>query len=383
MKLTTPTLRRLRALLAPLNLKTTLSYLTHLHILPLLESNRPAVVLTATDLDVHFYWPLTLTEPTTLTRPTSCSIEWLLMLTRSLPKDGWIEFKEINGRLNSLTSAGISSLCPQPRSDSTEMPAFETVSFNHGGWLNPQTLQDAMASSAFMSTDETRYVLNGVFFETDGTTVATNGRYLGFTPPRPGTAMPGCNFILPPRALKCLSGPLLPIEDKPFPFWVQHAPERQHHNEWSPKDLLACPFDTCLVKVKLIDGNYPNYRQVIPKTKQMDVYVTLSDSTRDTLAYHSRSTKLDCQTYLQLHADHSVTAVCTTGHPCKTPLSEPFPAGTWTGTRQPFDACFNTELLLPCLDFSGNYIRLCDPNSPMLGGYPGQRQTVLMPMRAN
>jgi hypothetical protein len=40
-------------------------------------------------------------------------------------------------------------------------------------------------------------------------------------------------------------------------------------------------------------------------------------------------------------------------------------------------------LLLPCLDFSGNYIRLRDAMSPMLGGYPGQRQTVLMPMRAN
>jgi hypothetical protein len=380
MKLTTPTLRRLRALLTSINSKVRLPVLTHLHIHPI---NETRVLLAASDLENQFHWPLQLPEPTSLTEPTSCSIEWFLALTRSLPKDGWIEFCQLNHHMRAFTSTGTASLCPQARIDHDQFPPFETTGFNLGGWLNPKTLHDAIASSAFMSTDETRYVLNGVFFASNGTTVATNGRYLGFTPPAPGTSLPA-SFIMPPRALKCLTSPLLPEDDKPIPFWLPQKPDGSPNGNWSYPLLLAQPFDNCLLKHTLIDGQYPNYAQVIPKSEDMTTFVTLTHSAPQTLLFHQRSTRAETTTTFHLHADHSVTAsVKASGSGPATALCEPFPAGTWKGTSAPFDICFDTFLLLPCLEFSGTYLRLRDSNSPMLGGQPDGRQTVLMPMRLN
>ena len=281
--------------------------------------------------------------------------------------------------MRAFTSTGTASLCPQARIDHDQFPPFDTTGFNLGGWLNPKTLHDAIASSAFMSTDETRYVLNGVFFAPNGTTVATNGRYLGFTPPAPGTTLPA-SFIIPPRALKCLTSPLLPEDDKPIPFWLS-KPMNIANDDFARCTILAQPFDNCLLKHTLIDGTYPNYAQVIPKSEDMTTFVTLTDTTRETLLFHQRSTRAETTTTFHLHADHSVTAAVKTSSGTPSVLCEPFPAGTWKGTSEPFNIAFDTFLLLPCLDFSGTYLRLRDSNSPMLGGQPDGRQTVLMPMR--
>lgn len=367
-------LTRLRSLLTALPRKATLEVLNHVHFTP--QSDGHTVVIAASNLDNEFHWPLTLPEPHGLDSHLSCPISWFLNISRNIPKDGSLELTALDHAACALPSGTqFHSRCPESRQDIADFPGFETSGYTQGAWLGLDTLRAARSALPFASTDETRYVLNSVFIQTLGHIVATNGRFLaaGWTT---GTSLPG-DIILPPTALQLLLS-AEPTAEERLPVWF--IPGKK---EYPNTTLLCRPFDTCLLKCHLIEGNYPNWRQVVPHSNNQKAFVTVTKTFRDFLLQHERSTKEEVTVTLELQADHLVSATCSANiKGAKSFLCPPTLVGSWKGDCAPFDIKFNVSLLIPCLDFSGPYLRLIDDISPMTGGQPNGRLTVLMPMRS-
>ena len=120
--------------------------------------------------------------------------------------------------------------------------------------IGQQLLRDALKKTSYaISTDETRYVLNGILFsfkENKVTLVATDGRRLALVDlevefPRSQEV----DIIVPTKAVTEL-GRLLGEEGD-----VRLSVE---------ENQVAFQIGDTLLASKLIEGNYPNYRQVIP-----------------------------------------------------------------------------------------------------------------------
>jgi DNA polymerase III subunit beta len=120
--------------------------------------------------------------------------------------------------------------------------------------IGQQVLRDALKKTSYaISTDETRYVLNGILFsfkENKLTLVATDGRRLALVDleiefPRSQEV----DIIVPAKAVTEL-GRLLGDEGD-----VRLSVE---------ENQVAFQIGDTLLASKLIEGNYPNYRQVIP-----------------------------------------------------------------------------------------------------------------------
>ena len=113
-------------------------------------------------------------------------------------------------------------------------------------------------TSFAVSTDESRYVLNGIFIslkEDKMTLVATDGRRLALVDEEVDIAEKSSGeFIVPAKAVNELNRLLQDKGDVEIKFGENQA-------SFALKDDKG--FSVLLI-TKLIEGNYPNYRQVIP-----------------------------------------------------------------------------------------------------------------------
>ena len=125
--------------------------------------------------------------------------------------------------------------------------------------LPQQTIKSMLRKTSFaMSTDESRYVLNGIFLSLKDnklTMVATDGRRLALVEEEVEVAEKSQGeFIIPAKAVNELTRLLQDKGDVEIKFGENQA-------AFTLKDEKGF---TILVATKLIEGNYPNYRQVIP-----------------------------------------------------------------------------------------------------------------------
>jgi len=113
------------------------------------------------------------------------------------------------------------------------------------------TMESLAVVAVCASTDETRYVLNGVLFTPDdgGTLVATDGHRLGSAP----ALVPPVPFILANAAVHVLTHP--DFTGQGAEITVSEVADDLNVSIRSGKHLLVS---------RTIAGNYPNYRQVIP-----------------------------------------------------------------------------------------------------------------------
>lgn len=382
MTLSHPQLRLLISLLSALSKhKHGIACLRHVFFTPVTGHT----LISATDLDLQLYWPLPLTGES-LERPTSCPIDWFLKAATAVRPSGHLDLRPSGQHLAAYPNTGPSSRSPEPAIPLKDAPGFTTQDFTLGGWLSHPTLEKAAASIPFISTDETRYVLNGAFISTTGHIVATDGRKLAHAPTR-GTQLPR-DIILPTRMIKAFEAL---ANGTVTATGVNHEPEHLRMQAWlTPEDkfsqLLAC-HSGCYLRAKLIEGQYPNWRQVLPGS-----FSTLVDVSPEFLAILkvtlARSTdKKLTQVLLDLQSTGTVIAriyQSGTGKD-RTDLIDPCAAGTHTiSPDQPlFQSCFNAGYLLHCLTFAGLRLYCTDEKSPLRSGSPDAAQTVLMPMRVN
>ena len=126
-------------------------------------------------------------------------------------------------------------------------PSVKQVVF--GSWLLDQ-LQGVAAAS---STDETRFNLNGVYFDRDSKRlVATDGHRLHYSDVNLNDLKE--SFILPSKAIKVLLAACHYSNQKDWRMQVDN------------RTLIVYCADFTL-SARLIDGQFPDYNQVMPKAK--------------------------------------------------------------------------------------------------------------------
>src|SRR6266481_7097581 len=130
--------------------------------------------------------------------------------------------------------------------------------------LPQQTVKGMMKKTSFaVSTDESRYVLNGIFLSLKDhkmTMVATDGRRLALVDEDVDvTEESQGEFIIPAKAVNELNRLL----QEKGEVEIRYAENQASFNLKDEKG------NAVLIVTKLIEGNYPNYRQVIPaETKE-------------------------------------------------------------------------------------------------------------------
>src|ERR1700739_2029479 len=138
-----------------------------------------------------------------------------------------------------------------PEEEFPPLPKFENAKVVT---IRQKDLRDGLRRTSYaISTDETRYVLNGVLFsfkDNKLTLVATDGRRLAMVDielefPRSHEA----DIIIPTKAVAELQRLLTEEGDVKVSMG---------------NGQIAFDLNKTLLVSKLIEGNYPNYRQVIP-----------------------------------------------------------------------------------------------------------------------
>lgn len=125
--------------------------------------------------------------------------------------------------------------------------------------LQQETVRGMMRKTCYaVSTDESRYVLNGIFFSLKDhklTMVATDGRRLALVDEELDVSDKSeGEFIIPAKAVNELNRLLQESGELEIKYSENQA-------SFSLKSEKGFPV---LLVTKLIEGNYPNYRQVIP-----------------------------------------------------------------------------------------------------------------------
>jgi len=206
--------------------RTTLPILSNV----LLQANGNEVHLTTTDLDVgvrgSFEAQVEKEGATTL------PARRLFNIIRELPSSE-IQF-DVDGKNTASIRSGQSffKILGLPEEEFPPLPKFEGAKVVT---IRQKDLRDGLRKTSYaISTDETRYVLNGVLFsfkENKLTLVATDGRRLA----------------------------MLDIE---LEFPRSHEAGEVKVSMGSGQ--IAFDLNNTLLVSKLIEGNYPNYKQVIP-----------------------------------------------------------------------------------------------------------------------
>jgi DNA polymerase-3 subunit beta len=225
--------------------RTTLPILSNV----LLQAVEGTLRFTTTDLDVGVRAAVEaqIEKPGATTLPA----RRLVTIARELPAS------EITIEVDSKNVASIRSgpsffrILGLPEEEFPPLPKFENAkTFT----IRQKDLRDGLKKTAYaISTDETRYVLNGVlcsFRDNKLTLVATDGRRLALVDielefPRSHET----DIIIPTKAVSELQRLL--TEDGELKLSIG-------------ENQVAFEVNGTLLVSKLIEGNYPNYRQVIP-----------------------------------------------------------------------------------------------------------------------
>ncbi len=225
--------------------RTTLPILSNV----LLQAHGDEIHLTTTDLDVGVRGSCE--ADVEKDGATTLPARRLFNIVRELPSS------EIQIDVNGKNAASIRSgqsffkILGLPEEEFPPLPKFEDAKVVT---IRQKDLRDGLRKTSYaISTDETRYVLNGVLFsfkDNKLTLVATDGRRLAMVEielefPRSHEA----EFIVPTKAVTELQRLL--ADDGEIKVSMGSG-------------QIAFDLSKTLLVSKLIEGNYPNYRQVIP-----------------------------------------------------------------------------------------------------------------------
>ena len=215
----------------------------------LLEASDGKLTLTTTDQEVSVRTSLEadVSEPGT----TSLPARRFFSICRELPNHQ-VDINVTDNDVAEISSGAANfKLEGLSKDDFPPMPSFEE-SFSYK--LNQGTLKDLLQKTYYAaSTDESRAILNGslmAFRDNKLTVVCTDGRRLALVEHEieiPGDAE--LDIVVPTKTINEL---IKTLEDQGEVIIKTSATQ------------VAFEFDSIFIISKLIDGTYPNYRQVIP-----------------------------------------------------------------------------------------------------------------------
>jgi DNA polymerase III subunit beta len=230
--------------------RTTLPILSNV----LMRAENGKLEFTATDLDVT----VACSVEAKVNKPgsTTVPVKKLFGIVREL-NGGEIEIETDEKNVTSVRSG--SSYFKINGLGADEFPPLPKFKDDKKVSLTQETVRGMLKKTSFaVSTDESRYVLNGIFIslkEGKMTLVATDGRRLALVDEEVDISEKSSGeFIVPAKAVGELNRLLQDKGEVELKFGENQA-------SFALKDEKG--FSVLLI-TKLIEGNYPNYRQVIP-----------------------------------------------------------------------------------------------------------------------
>lgn len=337
-----------------------------------LEAKNGKLEMTATDLDIAIVESVEadIAEAGTITTPAHI----LYDIVRKLPEGAQIELGyETDGTRLSLSSGRSQfKLNCLPRED---FPVMTEGDLPHHFEIDAAELKRLIDKTRFaISTEETRYYLNGIYFhvaETGGIqtlrAVATDSHRLARAElplPDGAAGMPG--IIVPRKTVNELHKL---IEDMDGTVDVRLSDTK-----------IRFDLGSAVLTSKLIDGTFPDYTRVIPANNDKLLEVDSRELAIVVDRVSTISTEKSRAVKLNLEPDRlTLTAASTESGTASEEVGVTF-------TAEPMEIGFNSRYLLDILShISGDQVQilLSDPVSPTLVRDIGDDSAlfVLMPMR--
>lgn len=248
--------------------KTTLPILSHI----LIEGKKNKIRLTATDLEIGMSIEIDgeVVEEGAITIPARKFGE----IIKELPSLGLINISLKKGQSVQIESGkSYFRIMGLPKEDFPQLPEFSTSGKNIDIAKIPQKVLKRMIglTSFAMSHDDTRYVLNGILFSFKDKTLklaATDGRRLALIEEKmEGMGGIKKDVILPMKTIQELGRNLL--DDGEVNFYFK-------------ENQLQINLGNTTITSRLIEGEYPNYEQVIPKKIKEEIIINTQDFLQST-----------------------------------------------------------------------------------------------------
>lgn len=256
-----------------------------------LDADALGLKLRATDLDIE------VTESveceTAIPGATTVSAHTLHDIVRRLDGKKPVELELKDGMLHLKCAASKFRLACLPPDD---LPELTASGISHTFELQPDELRRLLEKTRFaISTEETRYYLNGIFFHVVETplghrlrAVATDGHRLALVQLEPPASALGCPGVILPR--KMVGELLKLLADAAAPVKVEVSNSKVRFSVGSVV-LLS----------KLIDGTFPDYQRVIPQSNEITVtvdraeFVAATDRVATLSSEKSKAVKFDAR----------------------------------------------------------------------------------------
>jgi DNA polymerase-3 subunit beta len=233
--------------------KNVISILSNIY----LEAENDNLTIKATDLKVNFETkvPVTVIEP----GPATVFGDKFLGILNSTP-EGDIEFEQIDTKIKIKTSVKRANFQLKSMA-SDKFPEFPVS--NVGFFKMPiKNFKEMINQTIFsVSDDETRFFMNGVYFEkTEGklVMVATDGRRLAYIEKEESAINDFSGIIIPPKILNIIS---------------KRAGDEGVIEISVTDKILFIRFGSYNLSTVLIEGQFPNYRKVIPEEQSRSLSV--------------------------------------------------------------------------------------------------------------
>jgi len=332
----------------------------------LIEATGEGLRLMATDLDLQVVESI----PAQVATPgaTTVSAHTLFDIARKLPEGSQVELSAEGGRMSVVAGRARFSLATLPRDD---FPVIAESDLPTRFSLPAETLKQIIDKTRFaISTEETRYYLNGIFMHVaDGNlrAVATDGHRLA----RVTTDLPegaaGMPDVIIPR--KCVAEVRKLLDEVEGDVEVSLSASK-----------IRVQLGHATLTSKLIDGTFPDYSRVIPTANDKLLKVdskSFAEGVDRVAAIASEKTRA-----VKLALDRDRVTLSVTS-PENGTAAEEVPAGY---TSEPFEVGFNARYLLDILgEIEGDQVEvhLADAAAPTLIREDGASPAlyVLMPMR--
>ncbi|MFN3464623.1 MAG: DNA polymerase III subunit beta [Terricaulis sp.] len=255
----------------------------------LLSAQGDSLKLTATDLDIEI--SESASAEVERAGQTTAPANYLYDFVRKLP-DGSAVKLDVNGDDPRLFISAGKSRLHLPILPAGDFPSMPSDGFETKFEVEPTELGRLIDKTRFaISTEETRYYLNGIFLHTvdaDGAklrAVATDGHRLALADhpaPKGATGMPG--VIVPRKTINELKRLL---DDASDLVEISVSPQK-----------IRFALGDAVLTSKLIDGSFPEYARVIPKnnSKKLKIdnkaFAEAVDRVATVSAERSRSVRL-------------------------------------------------------------------------------------------
>jgi DNA polymerase III subunit beta len=338
----------------------------------LLRAENAQLALKATDLDLEV--TETLAAETATGGSTTVPAHMIYDIVRKLPDGAQILLEGDGDRSVMAIRAGRSRFTLQtlPESDFPDLAAGE---MSHSFKLAAADMKRLIDRTQFaISTEETRYYLNGIYLHAAGSAkaatlraVATDGHRLAQVDlplPKGAEGMPG---VIVPR--KTVGEVQRLIEDTEAEIAVELSSGK-----------IRFTIGNVVLTSKLIDGTFPDYGRVIPQNNDKELVVDKADFAAAVDRVSTISSERGRAVKLALSAGKLVLSVTNPDSGSATEEIEVDYAA------DPLDIGFNSRYLLDItsqIEGEAAVLKLADPGSPTLVQDKDNRNAlyVLMPMR--